>query len=116
MAKYNEGIKYDENKLPWHLVPWDSVEEMVKVLQYGARKYEPRNWERGMDWHRPWAATIRHLVAWWQGEDIDPESGMLHLACAMCNIAFLIAYTLRGVGTDTRPGRGMECPKTQSGS
>jgi hypothetical protein len=101
----NEGIKYDTEKDPWHLAPWDAFRAIVRVLKHGAEKYEPRNWERGMAWSRPFAACMRHLTAWFDGENKDPESGMPHLWHAGCCIVFLIAYELRDAGTDDRPGR-----------
>ncbi len=102
------GIKYDQDKPRYALLPWDALEEVAKTMTYGASKYEERNWERGMSWDRPFSAAMRHLVAFWQkGEDIDPESGCCHLACAACNILFLLAYHLRGIGKDNRPKVGI---------
>lgn len=97
------GRKDDTGKLPWHLLPWDAVRSIVKVLQFGAAKYAPRNWEKGMDWERPYAACIRHLTDWWERAPSDPETGFSHLWHAGCCIVFLIAYEIRGVGKDTRP-------------
>jgi hypothetical protein len=99
------GYKADEDKLPFHLLPADAVEEVVKVLQYGAKKYAPRNWERGMDWSRPFSAMMRHMWAWWRGEENDHETGLSHLAHAGCCILFLLAYSLRKIGNDDRPWR-----------
>ena len=72
------------------------------VLTFGADKYGERNWELGMSWGRPFAALMRHMWAWWQGEARDPETGMSHLWHAGCCIAFLIAYEQRRIGTDDR--------------
>lgn len=96
--------KYDTGKLPYDLLPSDAVEDILSVLHFGAEKYAARNWELGMDWSRPFAALMRHMWAWWRGEDTDPESGLSHLAHAGCCILFLLAYQKRGVGTDNRPG------------
>lgn len=98
-----EGRKDDTGKEPWHLFPFDAADEIVKVLQFGANKYEERNWERGMDWNRPFGALIRHMWRWWHGEDKDEETGLSHLAHAGCCILFLLAYEKRGVGVDNRP-------------
>lgn len=97
------GRKDDTGKLPWHLIPWDAVRSIVKVLQFGAAKYAPRNWEKGMDWDRPFAALMRHLTSWWEREPCDPDTGKSHLWHAGCMLFFLIAYEIRGVGKDTRP-------------
>lgn len=103
--KAGEGRKDDGGKDPWDLLPWDAVRCIVRVLGFGARKYAPRNWEKGMAWSRCYSALMRHMTAWWEGERQDPETGMSHLWHAGCCILFLIAYELRGVGDDDRPGR-----------
>lgn len=97
------AVKFDDNKPMWHLFPWDGAEVIVQVLNHGAKKYAPRNWEKGMDWSRCFSACIRHLQAWWHGESVDPESGISHLGHAGCCLLFLAAYEKRGHGTDDRP-------------
>lgn len=99
----SEGRKNDQGKLPYHLLPPELLEGTAAVLAFGADKYAPRNWERGMAWSRPFAALMRHMWAWWRGENLDPETRMSHLWHASCCIAFLIAYEQRRVGTDDRP-------------
>lgn len=69
----------------------------------GAEKYGERNWERGIAWSRVFAAALRHLWAWWRGENADPETGLPHLAHAACNLLFLLAYHRRQIGPDDRP-------------
>lgn len=105
----NAGVKYDGEKLPVHLLPFDALLGISEILAIGAKKYEERNWERGMDWHRPFRACITHLWKWFmriddgKGPGMDEETGKSHLLHAGCNILFLIAYELRKVGKDTRP-------------
>ncbi len=98
------GLKHDGGKAPWHLLPFDAIAGIVEVLAFGAKKYAARNWEAGMDWSRLFGAAMRHLTAWFHGEHKDPETGYSHLWHAGCCILFLIAYELRGVGNDDRPG------------
>lgn len=98
-----EGRKDDAGKDPWHLAPWDAFRAIVCVLRFGAAKYAPRNWEKGMAWSRPFSAMQRHLAAWWEGEQADQETGMSHLWHAGCCVVFLIAYEIRGIGQDDRP-------------
>ncbi len=62
-----------------------------------------RNWEKGMDWHKLYAPIQRHLWKWWQGEELDEESGLHHLAHAACDILMLQATVFRNTGTDDRP-------------
>ena len=84
------------------LVPFDVIEEIAEVLTFGAEKYEANNWARGARWGRYFAALLRHLFAWWRGEDLDPETGKSHLAHAGCCLFFLMAYQRHGWGEDDR--------------
>jgi hypothetical protein len=99
---FQTGVKFDQGKPRMELLPPELMVEVAKVLTFGAEKYEARNWEKGMDWGRIYGSLQRHLNAWASGEDTDPETGLSHLAHAGCNIAFLLAYTQRGVGDDSR--------------
>lgn len=100
----SEGTKYDEGKLRLDLVPVEAVEGMARVLGMGAAKYGDRNWEHGIKFSRVYAAMLRHLFAWWNGEDLDPESGLSHLDHVLCNAAFLRTYVQREqVAYDDRP-------------
>jgi hypothetical protein len=103
MSLVEEGVKHDADKNPLHLLPFDALEGIAEILDYGQRKYSARNWEKGMAWHRPFRACMGHLWAWWRGEDNDPETGKSHLLHAGCCILFLIAYERRNVGIDDRP-------------
>jgi hypothetical protein len=87
-----QGIKYDQDKDRWDLVPWTEFKEVVKVLTYGANKYKPDNWknvENPQD--RYFAACQRHLIAWKEGEFKD-ESTFHHLAHAICCLLFLMWF------------------------
>jgi hypothetical protein len=97
-----EGKKFDEGKPRVDLVDPDFVLELSKVLTMGADKYGPYNWARGMAWSRPTAALQRHLAAWQKGENIDPESGLSHLAHVAANVMFLMYFQQNGVGEDDR--------------
>jgi hypothetical protein len=46
---------------------------------------------------------MRHLAAWQQGEDIDPENGQHHDVAILWNAIALVAFRLRGSGVDDRP-------------
>ena len=98
-----EGRKDDQGKLRMDLLPADVIEALATILTDGADRYGDRNWEQGMAWSRPYAALLRHIFAWWQGENQDPDSGRPHSWHALCCMAFLVAYEQRGIGTDDRP-------------
>lgn len=97
------GIKHDGGKVPMELLAPEYLTAIAKVLQFGADKYAPRNWELGMEWGRVFGALNRHMWAWWSGEETDPETGFSHLWHASCCLMFLTAYEARGIGEDDRP-------------
>ena len=98
-----EGVKFDSGKLRMDLLPPDALEALGRILTDGAEKYGCRNWEKGMAWSRPYAALQRHLLAWWGGQDTDPESGHPHLWHVLTNAVFLTSYQIREIGEDDRP-------------
>ena len=90
-----EGIKHDGDKLRYDLMPVEVEEEIVKVLTHGAKKYADNNWKYVEPFEdRYYAALRRHIAAWRKGEQIDPESGLHHLAHAACCITFLLSREL----------------------
>ena len=84
------------------LLPSAALEQIAEVLTYGAAKYDANNWCRGARWGRYYAALLRHLFAWWRGEDRDAETGLSHLAHAGCCLLFLMEYQCNGWGSDDR--------------
>lgn len=87
------GLKYDEDKetRPELLSPFFLL-GVSDVLGYGAKKYDARNWEKGILYSRVYGALLRHLFAWWGGAENDPETGMHHLYHAGCCLMFLSHY------------------------
>jgi len=74
------------------------------VLTLGAKKYGDRNWERGIAYSRVHGALLRHSLAWFGGEDCDPETGLSHMAHCAANALFLLSYELRQLHKlDDRP-------------
>jgi len=98
----SEGIKFDEKKAPMVLTPVAAKIAMAEAFGYGAKKYGKWNYKKGMDWTRLLSATERHLDAFKDGEDIDPESGVNHLGHALADIAMLMDYYQNKLGTDDR--------------
>lgn len=84
------GKKYDSGKLDWTLVPFSSLEGAVRVLMFGAGKYDRENWKLVKNGtQRYTAACLRHLLKHMDGEEFDPETGMRHTAHAMVNLLFI---------------------------
>lgn len=86
------GMKLDDQKDRWDLLPIETVVDIVRVLMYGCKKYGPWNWMHVLEPRRRYyAATMRHLAAYASGEEIDEESGLPHLAHAATCLVFLLA-------------------------
>lgn len=87
------GVKHDTGKLRYDLVPAKALAEVVAVLTHGASKYDDENWYKVLKEpngpRRYYAAVMRHLEAWRQGEVVDKETGLHHLAHATCCLMFL---------------------------
>lgn len=93
------GRKDDTGKPQWGLLPFEAVSQVVDVLTFGARKYAPGNWRHVPNANeRYFDAAMRHLVAWKQGERLDPESGLHHLAHAGCCVLFALALDSKNTG------------------
>ena len=87
------------------LIPLNALTYIALGLQEGARKYGSASWRDvpSVDLAQYVAATMRHLMAYADGEDTDPESGNPHLAHAMASLAIMVDLIENGNGADTRP-------------
>jgi hypothetical protein len=83
------GKKFDSEKIDWTLMPWKELEQVLEVLEFGAKKYSRDNWKH-IEPARYEKAAMRHLISYATGEKTDPESGKSHLAHLMCNALFLM--------------------------
>lgn len=86
-----EGTKFDSGKPRMDLLDSEAIMELSKVLEFGATKYRPdQNWRGGIGIQRLMASLLRHAFAFLGGEDNDSETGLSHIAHAMCNCMFII--------------------------
>ena len=87
------GLKYDDGKLQYGLIPPIATKSLAQVLTFGAAKYAPNSWQTVQDGERRYLdALYRHLEAYRSGESTDSESGLSHLAHAITNVAFLLHF------------------------
>ena len=98
--------KFDAGKPPLSMLPMEGLNETAQVMAFGAAKYGRDNWRTGTDWTRFVDASLRHLHAWNNGEDLDPESKLSHLAHAACCLMFLLTYETKKIGNDDRVDMG----------
>ena len=86
------GRKDDAGKLRWDLLPVGPVREVVRVLMHGADRYGEGNWRHVPEARRRYyAAALRHVTTWFDGDRDDPDTGLSHLAHAACCLLFLLA-------------------------
>ncbi len=96
------GTKYDSGKPDLSLLPTSSLEAMARALMYGEQKYNRNNFKAGFNSNRLIAACLRHVNAWNDGEDLDPESGVDHLGHALACLAMLTECRKLGTLVDGR--------------
>ena len=97
------GARFNDNKPDFSLLPLTTLEDELRVWMYGKEKYAAWNWAKGMPWSVPFACLMRHMAAWQRGEELDQESGLPHLAHAMCNLRMLTLYSRTYPEGDDRP-------------
>jgi hypothetical protein len=89
-------------------VPAPVLLEMGIGMQEGGAKYGRHNYRSsGVRGSVYYDATMRHLMAWWEGEDIDPDSGLSHITKAMCSLAVLRDAMLQNKFNDDRPPKSV---------
>lgn len=87
------------------LIPAEPLIGLAEQFGRGAQKYDDRNWERGHPWGISYAALNRHLWLWWNGEDLDPETGAHHLDAVAFHVFALREFHVKHPEMDDRPNR-----------
>lgn len=92
-------------KVPWSVLPLQALGGAALALLEGARKYGRHNYRPAgvrasiyID-----AVMARHIPAWWEGQDIDPDSGLNHIDKAIASLLVLRDSMLQGNWIDDRP-------------
>ena len=89
------GIKYDGEKPMMHLLPPKAINEVAKVLTFGAQKYDEENWRKLDNLQSRYSSgALRHIFAHIDSETLDTESGLSHLAHAICWLLFKLEIEL----------------------
>lgn len=97
LQKALSTAKEDRDKPHPSYVPVEIIEAVMRVREYGNKKYhDPENWKT-VEPERYHEALLRHVLrAWNDPYAVDPESGLLHLEHIACNVAFLLALRKDG--------------------
>jgi hypothetical protein len=91
-------------KTPHHLVPPRVLKEVAEALSEGARKYGAYNFRQaGVKYSTYYSSTRRHIDAWFEGEDIDKDSGLNHIVKAIGGLIVLYDSILQDNFEDDRP-------------
>lgn len=83
------AARYNEGKPKFSLLDFDALEDTVRVLEFGAKKYSRDGWKIGHPPSEIIDSLIRHLQGMQRGEYLDPESGLPHHGHIGCNAIFL---------------------------
>ena len=87
------GKKSDEGKPRFSLLPWDALEKVVEVLEYGAKKYSDYGWKDVDNGYYCFIdAAFRHIKSIMENFDYDDESNLLHIAHAATNLLFALHF------------------------
>ena len=121
MSIPSKDSKTGDGKPRWSLLPYEALEEVLKVMEHGNTKYPVDSWKAktGDYGTRYKNAAQRHLVAMMKGEEIDPESGLPHAAHLACNALFLTQFVkddFRTKLTAENYGAGYDTVKLLGGS
>lgn len=84
----DKGMRFNKGKVRWSLVPQSALKPMVEVLEFGASKYAPFNWQKGLSMNEILESMKRHLDELMEGRDHDVESTLHHIGHIQCNAMF----------------------------
>ena len=103
----NPKDRVGATKSPIGLVPFGAVVQVAPVFKHGADKYSPFNWRQERIGHMTYvSAALRHLFAYIDGETVDPDSGLPHVAHAIGGLMILLDAVSIGMAVDDRPTPG----------
>lgn len=93
-----------EARIPWQCLPVRPLVGAALAMGEGAHKYGRHNYRKmRIKSSVYFDALLRHFFAWWEGEDIDPDSGLHHIDKAIACLLVLRDAQLRGMSDDDRP-------------
>lgn len=86
----------------YDLIPVEALSTVAQLYGFGAQKYSAHNWRKGYEWSKSYAALQRHANEFWKGVDLDPETGLPHLAAVIFHCLTLITFMQEHPGFDDR--------------
>lgn len=107
IVESSSGGKKGQKPERYSLLPIEALDHVARLYAAGAEKYDDHNWRAGYDWSLSYDALMRHVTAFWAGEDIDPEWGernIPHLAAVAFHAFTLLVFMENNPEFDNRPG------------
>jgi hypothetical protein len=105
------GQRLNAGKNRIELLPPEWLWALADVMTQGSKKYDARNWEKGMDWSSMIGCMHRHIAKFQAGQRYDgPKfdrvagtTGCHEMAMVAWNALALMVYDLRGIGNNDMP-------------
>lgn len=92
---YNKGRKNDCGKPQFCMLPWDVLQHVAWVMEFGAMKYKRDNWKKVKGGRERYLnAAFRHMAALAKGERQDYETNLPHEAHAICSLLFSLWHRI----------------------
>jgi len=88
-ALLNQAQRFNDGKLRWSLVYFKGLEPLVRVLEFGAAKYDPNQWKLGLNRTDILESLLRHATDLNDGIEYDADSGLHQIGHIMANAMFL---------------------------
>lgn len=112
MLEVKNSVKKDTNpkdavgvaKVPFSVIPMGVMSELGLAMMEGARKYGRHNYRTaGIRASVYVDAAFRHITDWWEGADLDPDSGLSHITKAIATLTVLRDAMMNDKWVDDRP-------------
>lgn len=91
----DKAIRHNEGKPRWSLVDFESLEPLVRVLEFGENKYGAFNWKKGLDKKEILESAMRHLIKLMSDIPLDEETKLKHEGHIMSNMMFYSYFNLK---------------------
>ncbi|QFG13652.1 hypothetical protein PBI_SHEPARD_45 [Arthrobacter phage Shepard] len=92
----------------YDLIPTEALATVARLYGEGAKKYAEHNWRKGYEWSKSYAALQRHANAFWEGIDVDEETGLPHMAAVVFHAFALLTFMEQHPDFDDRYIRHLE--------
>lgn len=96
------SARFNEGKTQLREIDSNFILGIGEVLTQSRGKYDELNWQKDTKFSTPYESAMRHLLAYWSGQDYDNESGKHHLLHAATNLMFLFFHSRNNPHMDDR--------------